>query len=50
MKTKGGAHQSLLTLMSTLACLHKEGVGLAIYDRGICFCMDRDLKVEKRKD
>ena len=47
---KGGAHQSLLTLMRTLVCLHKEGVGLAICDKGICFCMGRDLEAEKRKD
>ena len=28
MKMKGGVHQSLLTLIRTLACLHKKGVGL----------------------
>ena len=48
-KMKGGAHQSLLTLMRTLVCLHKEGMGLAICDRGICFCMGKDLEVGKRK-
>ena len=47
---KEGAHQSLLTLMRTLVYLHKEGVGLAICDRGICFCMGKDLEVKKRKD
>ena len=47
---KGGAHQSLLTLMRTLVCLHKEGVGLAICDRGICFCMGKGLEAGKRKD
>ena len=26
------------------------GVGLAICDRGICFCMGKNLEVEKRKD
>ena len=47
---KGGAHQSLLTLMMTLVCLHKEGVRLAICDMGICFCMGKDFKAEKRID
>ena len=49
-KMKGGVNQSLLTLMRTLVYSHKEGVGLAICDRGICFCMGKDLEVEKRKD
>ena len=47
---KGGANQSLLTLMGTLVYLQREGLGLAICDRGICFCMGKNLEVEKRKD
>ena len=48
---KGGAHQSLLTLMRTLACLHRKGVGLvAIHGKGIWCCTGKGLEAGMKKD